>query len=392
MFGKTSKTKGDQLVLGFDAACGKCSDMAKQIKRDAGPVLDIVPLRSPQMVSWREAIFEEPPFVPTLVRVDPNGEAKDAWIGWKIGPVLGAEMGPQKAASALRNIGEMRIASNGGQLGIMARSQTTRRGFGRLAFGIAGLAAGAATLTSMSSAAFAKGMPTDLKVSNEKNLEWDEAVKALNKQLKSQDVRNILGHTKEKSRVNTLASESNGLNLDNMEVGAKKMTLADGTISDASYAYDRDSGEMIVVQEHSEVVDGQATIAWVLDIEEKEDTTKSTFKVREKSVNGALVRRLENTVDAEGRSLMTTAAKGGKDPCGGCKGGVCKIGGEEFRKSCYSSSVVGCILSAAGCVGCAACSGTGACIFCAITSCGSVLVSCCDKESGPACERCQRVC
>lgn len=379
----TQRTSDTRLVLGFDASCGKCSSMAKQLKSDVGSAVDVLPLNNPQMKEWRTDVFSDPPWAPTLIRVDSDGTALDGWVGWKIGPVLGSKLGPQAAARALKNIGELRLEANGGRWGTVSRARTSRRGLARLAFGAAGLAAGAATVTGMSGAAFARGTTSNLQVSGEDTFDEASALSLLQKQLDSADAKNVLAF----STATAQTASTSGT----PEVGAKRMTLADGTISEASYTYDKQTGEMIVVQENSELVDGRASIAWVLEVTEDPDNfNESSFKIREKSVNGALVRRLDGVVDSEGRATFDVAADD-PDPCGGCNG-ICRVGGEEFRESCYSSSVVSCILSAAGCVGCIACSGTGACIFCAITSCGGVLLSCCNETSGPACERCNRVC
>lgn len=391
MLKEARNTDKTQLVLGFDASCGKCSSMAKQLKDDVGSAVDVLPLNNPQMKEWRTDVFAEPPWAPTLIRVDGDGRALDGWVGWKIGPVLGSRLGPQAATRALKNIGAQRLEANGGKWGAVTRSRTSRRGLARLAFGVAGLAAGAATVTGMSSAAFAKGSSSNLQVSDEDNLDEASAADMLRKQLDSADAQNVLAFSTAGAGAGALSRLSSTSGSRTHEVGAKRMTLADGTVSEASYTYNKDTGEMLVVQENSELVDGRASIAWVLEVsEDPDDFNGSSFKVLEKSVNGALVRRLDGVVDSEGRETLKLAADD-PDPCGGCNG-ICQIGGEEFRESCYSSSVVSCVLSAAGCVGCIACSGTGACIFCAITSCGGVLLSCCNETTGPACERCNRVC
>lgn len=390
MLDENETSTENRLVLGFDASCGKCSTMAQQLKSDAGSALDVLPLSNPEMHRWRHDVFTEPPWAPTLIRVGDDDRAIGGWVGWKIGPVLGTTLGPQRAATALQHIGEMRLAANGGRLGTVTRSKTSRRGLARLALGAAGLVAGAATVAGMSGTAFAKGKPVNLQVSDEEPLAESAAVSMLGKHFETEDAKNVLTFSAAGSGTATLNRLSSGKAGGAPEVGAKRMTLADGTISEASYTYDKAIGEMLVVQENTELVDGQASIAWILDVAEGvEGFADSSFTIRQKSVNGALVRRLDQSLDSEGRQSLQLADE--EDPCGGCNG-ICRIGGEEFRESCYSSSVVACFLSAAGCAGCIACSGTGACVFCAITSCGGVLLSCCDQVTGPACERCNRVC
>ena len=59
----TQRTSDTRLVLGFDASCGKCSSMAKQLKSDVGSAVDVLPLNNPQMKEWRTDVFSDPPWV-----------------------------------------------------------------------------------------------------------------------------------------------------------------------------------------------------------------------------------------------------------------------------------------------------------------------------------------
>jgi hypothetical protein len=107
--------------------------MAKQLKDDVGSAVDVLPLNNPQMTEWRTDVFADPPWAPTLIRVDGDGRALDGWVGWKIGPVLGSRLGPQAATRALKKIGAQRLEASGGKWGAVARSRTSRRGLARLA-------------------------------------------------------------------------------------------------------------------------------------------------------------------------------------------------------------------------------------------------------------------
>ncbi|MBG6085256.1 hypothetical protein [Zhihengliuella flava] len=228
------------------------------------------------------------------------------------------------------------------------------------------------------------------QISHDEDFAGGAAVEMLAHHLTTDDAHNVLAFAAAGSGAATLSRLSDRTPGKAVEVGARRMTLIDGTISEAYYSYDRASGEMIVVQVNTELVDGQASIAWILDVTEgAADYAESSFSIRQKSVNGALVRRLDQPLDAEGRPTLKLANN--EDPCGGCNG-LYRIGGEERRESCYSSSVVACFLAAAGCAGCITCSSTGTCIFCAMTACGSILLSCCDQVTGPSGERCNRAC
>lgn len=76
----------------------------------------------------------------------------------------------------------------------------------------------------------------------------------------------------------------------------------------------------------------------------------------------------------------------GKDPCGGCASAT-KL---QLGPRCKTSKPVQCVLTGAGCGACiASCSAINAsCILCVVSSCGSALVSCCEKTGDGACFPC----
>ncbi|MGP5484932.1 hypothetical protein ACTXMZ_18350, partial [Brachybacterium alimentarium] len=148
----------------------------------------------------------------------------------------------------------------------------------------------------------------NLQVSDEEPLAESAAVSMLGKHFETEDAKNVLTFSAAGSGTATLNRLSSGKAGGAPEVGAKRMTLADGTISEASYTYDKAIGEMLVVQENTELVDGQASIAWILDVAEGvEGFADSSFTIRQKSVNGALVRRLDQPLDSEGRQSLQLA-------------------------------------------------------------------------------------
>ncbi|RCS63568.1 hypothetical protein, partial [Brachybacterium alimentarium] len=57
MLDENETSTDNRLVLGFDASCGKCSSMARQLKSDAGSALDVLPLSNPEMHRWRHDVF-----------------------------------------------------------------------------------------------------------------------------------------------------------------------------------------------------------------------------------------------------------------------------------------------------------------------------------------------
>lgn len=82
-----------RLVLGFDAGCTACSDLAQRIENQAGDKLEVRSLRDTQVEHWRrQALGEDTVWAPTLIEVQ-SGEVK-AWTGPKMCLNLSRFLGP----------------------------------------------------------------------------------------------------------------------------------------------------------------------------------------------------------------------------------------------------------------------------------------------------------
>ncbi len=103
-----TKPKGTRrLVLGFDAGCMPCSELAKRIEVRVGDKVEVRSLNDPQMAHWRqEALGEAAPWVPTLVEV--NGGIK-AWTGARMGVRLSQALGPVATWRVLQVLGEASV-------------------------------------------------------------------------------------------------------------------------------------------------------------------------------------------------------------------------------------------------------------------------------------------
>jgi len=76
-----------RMVLGFDAGCLTCTDLARRIEQVVGDKLEIRSLRDPQVEDWRkEALGEEAPWEPTLIEIE-DGSVK-ARTGVRMGAYL----------------------------------------------------------------------------------------------------------------------------------------------------------------------------------------------------------------------------------------------------------------------------------------------------------------
>lgn len=95
-----------KLVLGFDAGCTTCSDLAERIEAQASGRLEVRSLRDPQMVHWRkEALGVDAPWAPTLVEIG-DGKVK-AWTGLRMGVRLSRKLGPTTSWKVAKILGEI---------------------------------------------------------------------------------------------------------------------------------------------------------------------------------------------------------------------------------------------------------------------------------------------
>lgn len=85
---------GRRLILGFDAGCLTCSELAKRIEDRVGNKIEILSLNDPLMEHWREeAVGNASPWAPTLVDVNGVGEVR-AWTGARMTVKLARVLGP----------------------------------------------------------------------------------------------------------------------------------------------------------------------------------------------------------------------------------------------------------------------------------------------------------
>lgn len=140
-----------RLVLGFDAGCMKCSEMAGRIEEAVGDRLEVKSLRDPQVEHWRkQALGEDAPWAPTLVEVG-GGEVR-AWTGLRMGARMSRILGPLATWRVMQVIGEPGSKEKAGEAGRALDVKSPARasaGLTRaqvLKGGLAGAVAGASIL------------------------------------------------------------------------------------------------------------------------------------------------------------------------------------------------------------------------------------------------------
>jgi hypothetical protein len=94
-----------RLLLGFDAGCMTCSELARRIEERVGNKIEVLSLNDPFMTRWREqALGKDAPWVPTLVEVE--ADAIRAWTGVRMGARLSRALGPLATWRVMQVLGE----------------------------------------------------------------------------------------------------------------------------------------------------------------------------------------------------------------------------------------------------------------------------------------------
>ena len=107
--GKTLESKDHRLVLGFDAGCVTCSDLAKRVEEGAGEGLEVRSLYDPQVMHWREqTLGKDAPWAPTLIEIVGEDDAKAWTSSVRMGAALARRLGPAATWRVLRVLGESR--------------------------------------------------------------------------------------------------------------------------------------------------------------------------------------------------------------------------------------------------------------------------------------------
>ncbi len=105
-----TEVQGDkQLVLGFDAGCFTCSDLAARIEDRVGDRLAVRNLNDPEVQGWRkEALGEDAKWAPTLFHIE--DDRIQAWAGWRMGWALSRAIGFAATWQVMQALGEVGAA------------------------------------------------------------------------------------------------------------------------------------------------------------------------------------------------------------------------------------------------------------------------------------------
>jgi hypothetical protein len=143
-------------VLGFDAGCMKCSDLARRIEERVGDELEVRSLHHPQVEHWRERAFgKDAPWAPTLFEIGGAREVR-AWTGARMAVRLARVLGPVstwRVMQALGEVGATRLAADGSPAAKMGAAGMSR---GQFLKGVGGAALAFGTLAGVASPAAAR--------------------------------------------------------------------------------------------------------------------------------------------------------------------------------------------------------------------------------------------
>lgn len=130
--------QGRRVVLGFDAGCVACNDLAGRIEQAAGGKLEVLSLHHPQVAHWRgQALGQDAPWAPTLIEVD--GTNVRAWTGLRMGARLSRLLGPVATWRVMQVLGDGPARSTRASDGAEAAGVSRRQFLKGLAGGLTAL-------------------------------------------------------------------------------------------------------------------------------------------------------------------------------------------------------------------------------------------------------------
>lgn len=135
---------GKKLVLGFDAGCLACSELARRVRDQVDGKLEIRSLRDPQMEQWRRsALGSDAPWAPTLIETE--GPQVRAWTGWRLGINLSRFLGLVSTWRVMQALGEVdAVPQTENPLGVRVVGGLTR---GQFLKGVGGAAVAMSVLS-----------------------------------------------------------------------------------------------------------------------------------------------------------------------------------------------------------------------------------------------------
>jgi hypothetical protein len=380
-------------VLGFDAGCMTCSELARRIEERVGDKVEVRSLNDPMMDHWRGEVFgEDAPWAPTLVEL--NGGPVKAWTGVRMGARLSRALGPIATWRVMQVLGEANADLE------LADSAAVRAvsGFSRGQF-LKGVG-GAAVAVSILSGTGRLAAPARAASVRYEEISGQELLKVARTVMSREDVANVTARAWRDGVRSGGAVDAEFINVGRERAVIEAIDLGGGRISSAD-GKPVFSGDLAVVKaaRHS-LSDGNSMLAISFAMPKRDrlvvfhEYEKPTFlpKDQVKTKTEALVYEVEgeSLVLKEASSnggLQTMQQTGARISCGNDKycNHACDIA--YGYSPCIRVRRIGCI--AYQCRACAITCWGGAllCAACAVVICSwGVIRECC--VSGYGCKRC----
>ena len=394
----TQTGNGRRLVLGFDAGCVTCSDLARRIEERVGDKLEVRSLYDPQVEHWRRQVLgEDAPWTPTLIEID-GGKVR-AWTGAQMGVALSLRLGFKDTWRVLQALGETNFTTNAGASAkIRTSSGLTRSQFLKSAGGVAAAVAvltgsGKFATSALARSEDSNGVAEALKSAQKADVQGKDLINIAREATQRGDVVNVMGRAWSNKARNgrattstedgqqtilvegdqTSSPQSNGQTLtetDRIVIGAARHTLKDGTtLLIIAYRMPKNN-RLLIYQEFDQAVpDGIGDLKSEATLHKVED---DELVLERASSNGSL------EFSATSRSR-----------CSGCSG----AGGCRYRNRRCTRRSYRCFI--ATCAPCAIACGPGLallkCIGCAVIACPYAWnFGCCRAVSYSSCRTCYR--
>lgn len=341
-----------RLVLGFDAGCVTCSDLARHIREQVGGEIEVLSLLDPQVQNWRErALGEDAPWAPTLFEVC-EGDVK-AWTGWRMGARMARVLGTTVTWQVMQILGEKDVVPVLGTEGVAGRLAGH---FSRARFlkGVGGALIAASVLSgtnALTPKASAQGWthPLErLKFKTKVHLTGAARRETLSSAAESQDVKNLW----------------DGQELPTKGAFAVRHTLEDDIVLTAT-SWVLPEERILVYYSANRPIGNYRSEAMILGFVPGKEVWNEA-----ESVNGRQ-RSVVSPSAGAAANRSTVQASG----CGCCR----------WRWACVAtvaSACVGCGNTCATCVATPAKWACGACLSCALVGCPIGIRQCCADPCG----------
>jgi len=251
------RRSGRRLVLGFDAGCLTCSELAKTIEERVENRLEVLSLNDPLMEHWRKEVFgEAAPWAPTLVEV--SGGSVEAWTGTRMAVRLGRALGPLATWRVMQVLGEanadLQLTNS---VAAKAVSGLTR---GQFLKGVGGAAVAISILGGTRKLASPAAAATSVRY---EEIFGEELIKVARVVTTRKDVVNVTSETwRKKVRSGSVIHSKIADNETNSSVVIEAIDLDDGLISTSANGRPVFSGDLVVVKAARHVLsDGNSMLA-----------------------------------------------------------------------------------------------------------------------------------